>query len=134
MSSGGRPPNHKPPKDRIPCRINILDTLYLLPPHARIANSRAKENLPVSTESQIQANRENAQLSTGPKTEAGKAAAALNNTRHGLTGAFRILPTESSPISMRFSPPSAKSTTPKPSRKPCLSKPWRSITGFAIAP
>jgi hypothetical protein len=49
----------------------------------------------VSTESQIEANRENAKLSTGPRTEAGKAAAALNNTRHGLTGAFRILPTES---------------------------------------
>ena len=49
----------------------------------------------MSTESQIQANRENAQLSTGPKTDAGKAAAALNSIRHGLTGAFRILPTES---------------------------------------
>jgi hypothetical protein len=49
----------------------------------------------VSTESQIEANRENAKLSTGPKSEAGKAAAALNNTRHGLAGAFRVLPTES---------------------------------------
>jgi hypothetical protein len=49
----------------------------------------------VSTESQIEANRENAKLSTGPKREAGKAAAALNNTRHGLAGAFRVLPSES---------------------------------------
>ena len=49
----------------------------------------------MSTESQIQANRENAKLSTGPKTGAGKAAAALNNTRHGLAGAFCVLPTES---------------------------------------
>src|SRR5204863_5571501 len=49
----------------------------------------------MSTESQIEANRENAKLSTGPKSEAGKAAAALNNTRHGLAGAFRVLPTES---------------------------------------
>jgi hypothetical protein len=49
----------------------------------------------VSTESQIEANRENAKLSTGPKSEAGKTAAALNNTRHGLAGAFRVLPTES---------------------------------------
>jgi hypothetical protein len=49
----------------------------------------------MSTESQIQANRENAKLSSGPKSEAGKAASALNNTRHGLTGAFRVLPTES---------------------------------------
>ena len=49
----------------------------------------------MSTESQIQANRENARLSTGPKTEATKAVSALNNTRHGLTGAFRVLPGES---------------------------------------
>jgi hypothetical protein len=49
----------------------------------------------MSTESQIQANRENAKLSSGPKSEAGKAISALNNTRHGLTGAFRVLPTES---------------------------------------
>jgi hypothetical protein len=49
----------------------------------------------MSTESQIEANRENAKFSTGPKSEAGKAAAALNNTRHGLAGAFRVLPSES---------------------------------------
>src|SRR6476469_10513760 len=49
----------------------------------------------MSTESQIQANRENAKLSSGPKSEAGKAVSALNNTRHGLTGAFRVLPSES---------------------------------------
>jgi hypothetical protein len=49
----------------------------------------------MSTASQIQANRENAKLSSGPKSEAGKAAAALNNLRHGLSGAFRVLATES---------------------------------------
>jgi hypothetical protein len=49
----------------------------------------------ISTEAQIQANRENAKLSSGPQSEAGKAISALNNTRHGLTGAFRVLPTES---------------------------------------
>jgi hypothetical protein len=49
----------------------------------------------MSTESQIQANHENAKLSSGPKSEAGKAISALDNTRHGLTGAFRVLPTES---------------------------------------
>jgi len=49
----------------------------------------------MSTESQIQANRENAKLSSGPKSEAGKAISALNNTRHGLAGAFRVLPSES---------------------------------------
>gem|GEM_PF-1091042 len=49
----------------------------------------------MSTELQTQANRENAKLSCGPKSEAGKAMSALNNTRHGLTGAFRVLPIES---------------------------------------
>src|SRR5689334_22488195 len=58
--------------------------------------THARKDLPpMSTESQIQANRENAKLSCGPKTEIGKAVSALNNTRHGLTGAFRVLASES---------------------------------------
>jgi hypothetical protein len=48
----------------------------------------------MSTESQLRANRENAQHSTGPATEAGKAASSMNNFRHGLTGVFRVLPSE----------------------------------------
>jgi hypothetical protein len=38
------------------------------------------------TEAQLTANRENAQLSTGPTTQAGKKRASLNAYRHGLTG------------------------------------------------
>jgi hypothetical protein len=45
----------------------------------------------MATAAQILANRENAANSTGPKTEAGKAAAAQNATTHGLSGAFRLL-------------------------------------------
>ena len=48
----------------------------------------------MSTEAQIAANRANAQLSTGPKTEAGKQALCFNSLRHGLAGAFHILPWE----------------------------------------
>ena len=48
----------------------------------------------MSTTSQILANQANAQHSTGPQTEAGKAASCLNNFRHGLAGAFTVLPTE----------------------------------------
>jgi len=37
----------------------------------------------MSTQAQINANRENAEKSTGPKTEEGKAASSKNATRHG---------------------------------------------------
>jgi DNA polymerase I-like protein with 3'-5' exonuclease and polymerase domains len=51
----------------------------------------------MSTEAQIAANQANAQLSTGPITEEGKAASSRNNTKHGLTYSgvlFFILPWE----------------------------------------
>jgi hypothetical protein len=48
----------------------------------------------MSTEAQIRANQANAQHSTGPVTDSGKAASCLNNFRHGLSGAFRVLPSE----------------------------------------
>ncbi len=43
------------------------------------------------------ANRANAQLSTGPTSEIGKAIVSQNNFRHGLSGAFQVLPSESQP-------------------------------------
>ena len=51
----------------------------------------------MSTEAQIAANRANAELSTGAKTEEGKAASSRNRTSHGLTygNIFFILPCES---------------------------------------
>jgi hypothetical protein len=48
----------------------------------------------MSTPAQIAANRHNAQLSTGPRTEKGKAAVAHNATNHGLAGRHVILPGE----------------------------------------
>ncbi len=48
----------------------------------------------MSSQAQVAANRANAQLSTGPKSDAGKAASSQNNFRHGFTGAFGVLPTE----------------------------------------
>jgi hypothetical protein len=45
----------------------------------------------MTTSAQLSANQSNAQRSTGPKTEAGKAIAALNNLSHGFTGEFRVL-------------------------------------------
>ena len=48
----------------------------------------------MSTQSQISANQKNAQHSTGPVTEAGKAVSCQNNFRYGFTGAFTVLPSE----------------------------------------
>jgi len=49
----------------------------------------------MATDAQILANQQNAQHSTGPTTEAGKAASCKNNFRYGLTGtSFTVLPFE----------------------------------------
>ncbi len=49
----------------------------------------------MSTPAQVQANQANAQHSTGPRTEEGKARASRNNTRHGLTlGVLTMSPEE----------------------------------------
>ncbi len=49
----------------------------------------------MSTEKQIEANRRNAQKSTGPRTEEGRAAVRLNGIKHGLTAETLVLPGES---------------------------------------
>ncbi len=43
---------------------------------------------------QLAANRQNAHLSTGPRSEAGKAISSHNNFKHGFRGEFSVLPTE----------------------------------------
>jgi hypothetical protein len=48
----------------------------------------------MATIKQIEANRLNAQKSTGPKTSGGKAAVRLNSLQHGLRAATLILPGE----------------------------------------
>ena len=45
----------------------------------------------MATEKQVAANRANALHSTGPRTEAGKAAASQNATRHSLTSKYLII-------------------------------------------
>ena len=46
------------------------------------------------TSAQISANQSNWQLSTGRRTESGKAAASQNALKHGLTAGFTVLPNE----------------------------------------
>ncbi|MEO7144732.1 MAG: hypothetical protein ABI165_14635 [Bryobacteraceae bacterium] len=48
----------------------------------------------MSSEAQLNANRANSQLSTGPKTETGKEASKKNAFRHGLTSQLFVLPGE----------------------------------------
>ena len=48
----------------------------------------------MATLRQIEANRRNAQKSTGPKTQAGKAAVSMNSLRHGLRARSVVLPGE----------------------------------------
>jgi len=46
------------------------------------------------SDNKLEANRRNAQKSTGPRTPEGKAKVAQNNWKHGLSGTFRVLPGE----------------------------------------
>ena len=48
----------------------------------------------MATEAQMRANADNARRSTGPRTEAGQAAASRNALRHGLRSAGVLLPEE----------------------------------------
>ncbi len=45
----------------------------------------------MSTQAQITANQANAQHSTGPQSDEGKAASSQNNRRYGFTGVFHVL-------------------------------------------
>ncbi len=48
----------------------------------------------MTSPAQIRSNQQNAQRSTGPRTEDGKAAVARNSTSHGLAGSHVVLPGE----------------------------------------
>jgi hypothetical protein len=49
---------------------------------------------PAISEKQLKANRRNAQLSTGPRTDEGRRRVRANGLRHGLTGQFVLMPHE----------------------------------------
>src|SRR4051812_40993261 len=48
----------------------------------------------MATQKQIEANRRNAQKSTGPKTEEGKSKSKFNSLKHGMTAEVAVLPHE----------------------------------------
>jgi hypothetical protein len=58
------------------------------------AFSLQKGGKPMATPRQIEANRRNAQKSTGPRTKQGKELSRFNGVKHGMTATFDILPGE----------------------------------------
>ena len=68
----------------------------------------------MATQAQIDANRANAQKSTGPKTPEGKAKSRRNGLKHGLTAEACMLADEDAQKTCSTSSKSsAKNTTPK---------------------
>jgi hypothetical protein len=61
-----------------------MPTFLILRTPLRRTTPKRKELNTMATEAQINANRENAKASTGPKTEEGKAKSSRNNTKFGL--------------------------------------------------
>lgn len=58
------------------------------------SHSKEKESQAMATAAQIEANRRNAQKSTGPRTEEGKNRSRLNSLDHGCRANILVLPTE----------------------------------------
>jgi hypothetical protein len=56
----------------------------------------------MSSSARVEANRQNAQSSSGPRTEAGKQKSSLNAIKHGLTGQTLLLPAEQVEPYQRF--------------------------------
>src|ERR1039458_5389019 len=67
----------------------------------------------MATEEQIAANRRNAQLSSGPKTEAGRNRSRMNALRHGLTGQVTTMTDEDRAAHDLFSKPLIKDLAPE---------------------
>src|SRR5580658_6159618 len=62
---------------------------------------------------QMEANRRNAQHSTGPRSEAGKKTSSLNALRHGLTSRVVVLPSEDLAAYRKFSDEFLSSLAPE---------------------
>src|SRR5882757_572496 len=65
------------------------------------------------SDKQREANYRNAQLSTGPKTEAGKKRSSLNATRHSLTGQVTVMTDEDRTAFSAFSARLMKNLAPE---------------------
>jgi hypothetical protein len=62
-----------------------MPSSHRLTPAPTLPHNVKSEKTPMASQAQINANRQNAKKSTGPKTAEGKAKSRLNGLRHGLT-------------------------------------------------
>ena len=72
------------------------------------------------TQAQVDANRKNAQLSTGPTSDTGKAKSSLNAVKIGLTGRTVLLPSEDAPAYERHIASSFAEWNPATDREKAL--------------
>ena len=86
------------------------------------------------TQSQLAANRANAQLSTGPRTEEGKKRSSLNAFRHGLTGQIVIHTPEDQDAFQKHCDAIREELAPPAPSKPTSPRPSPRTTGASIAP
>jgi hypothetical protein len=78
------------------CGLRESETGELNPQKTHVVDTK----LPIS-ERKLQANRANAKRSTGPKTEAGKAASRRNALKHGITSCSTDLPVAGPGLDLR---------------------------------
>jgi hypothetical protein len=78
----------------LPRRTNIMTARSIRRAMERKAVKAAKKEARQVSEIQLTANKENAQLSTGPKTETGKTISSMNAVKTGLTGRTVLLPSD----------------------------------------
>ena len=83
----------------------------------------------MSTPAQYAANKANAQRSTGPRTQAGKAAVSTNATTHGATSKTALLQGENQDAYETTSRNSAKDSNPPTATTASSSKSWPTTPG-----
>ena len=102
------------------------------PPSYPESASAATVN-PMPSQRQIDANRRNAQHSTGPRTPEGRAAVGLNALRHGLSAQTSFSQAKTPTSSRNSSTPFSPNTSPPDPPKPCSSSKWPSAPGACAA-
>ena len=87
----------------------------------------------MASQKQIDANRRNAQKSTGPITDLGKATAKFNALKHGMTASTAVLPYEDADSYAELRDPSSPHTDPPTPSKLPWSKRSRTAIGDSSA-